>query len=513
MKNKGFTLIELLLAIAVLAIILSITVPVSISLIRNSKMDAFKSHARLLIQSINEQRTKNINFDVFALDEENIEELLGIQPENFYNLDFAMVGSEVAITVNGSGVWDGYTVCGTYKTLTAVIGDECELPYENYPIDLFIGDQATEYTQLNDVVATATGYAAVGLVDDNEESLILIVGYDNNRNQLWSESYDLGYGGELNSITAVADGYVAVGYQDYGTDDYDTYIVKFDLTGNILWDESLQGENGYDEEFNDVIAVSDGFVAVGYNGTNNGDFDGYNYGNEDAIIVKYDLNGNLLWINNVGGTDEETAFEVVDTIGGYVVTGDTYSDDNDFDDKNNGSGDIFIAKFSNDGTLVFSDCYGGSLWDDSWGGIVAVEGGFILAGFTSSTDGDMEDVDVDNNGDSIIVKFNSGFAIEWIEDYGGNDEEWLSGISTTPQGIVVTGTSFSNDGDLESTPYNETNFVVEFDNYGNVIKSDMYDGENRRDGFYGVGFDSYRKRIIVPSDYEGPGGTGCPPLC
>ena len=87
----------------------------------------------------------------------------------------------------------------------------------------------------------------------------------------------------------------------------DATIVKYDNSGNVVWKKNFGG-NGEDY-FCSVTEVSDGYIAVGVS-TNasfgNGDWLGISgKGGEDAIIVKYDLNGNLEWKKNFGANNKD----------------------------------------------------------------------------------------------------------------------------------------------------------------------------------------------------------------
>ena len=106
-----------------------------------------------------------------------------------------------------------------------------------------------------------------------------------------------------NAVTAVSDGVVAVGYSDaasFGNGDwagvtgkggYDAIIVKYDNNGNVIWKKNFGGNDA--EAFYSVTAVPDGIVAVG--GAANASFGSGDWtgiaakGNRDAIIVKFSV--------------------------------------------------------------------------------------------------------------------------------------------------------------------------------------------------------------------------------
>jgi len=130
----------------------------------------------------------------------------------------------------------------------------------------------------------------------------IIVKYDHDGNVVWQNNFG---GNEYNmyyGVTAVPDGVVAVGnssFDSFGTGDWeevsgkggtDAIIVKYDNNGNAVWKSNFGG-NGYDIYYG-VTAVQDGVVAVGSSGEKsfgNGDWEGFlGMGGPDAIIVKYE---------------------------------------------------------------------------------------------------------------------------------------------------------------------------------------------------------------------------------
>jgi len=107
-------------------------------------------------------------------------------------------------------------------------------------------------------------------------------------------------------------GFVAVG-RSSSTDisgltnagEYDHLIVKYDVDGNILWKKSSGGL--YYDELYRVIETSDGgFVAVGETGHNDQNDESH------AYIVKYDASGTELWSHTWVDTNDNIYFDVAE---------------------------------------------------------------------------------------------------------------------------------------------------------------------------------------------------------
>ena len=92
---------------------------------------------------------------------------------------------------------------------------------------------------------------------------------------------------------------------------------------DVLWKKNFGGSNA--DQYASVIAVSDGIVAVGaswYGSFGNGDWTGIaGKGSYDAIIVKYDNNGNVLWKKNFGGSSRNSYNSVTEVSDGFVAVG------------------------------------------------------------------------------------------------------------------------------------------------------------------------------------------------
>lgn len=121
-KSKGFTLIELLAVIVILAVILSITVPSVVSLIKDSTKQSFVLDTKNVLEAINNKRLKNINFDPTSINETTLESTLDIASDNYQTITVTVVSDEVHITIVGKNKWAGFTTCGTEDEVSVVEG-------------------------------------------------------------------------------------------------------------------------------------------------------------------------------------------------------------------------------------------------------------------------------------------------------------------------------------------------------------------------------------------------------
>jgi ribosomal protein S11 len=135
----------------------------------------------------------------------------------------------------------------------------------------------------------------------------------------------------------------------------DGFVVKYDTDGNVLWAKSAEGasfEGNYglasDNGRNIYVQGNSSSPVITFNGTSltKPDTDGGGY------IVKYDPNGNLIWVKSASGISSRYGSNnlATDVSGGVVTTGSFYSSTISFGSKtltnSSDSSDMFIAKLS-----------------------------------------------------------------------------------------------------------------------------------------------------------------------
>ncbi len=138
------------------------------------------------------------------------------------------------------------------------------------------------------------------------------------------------------------------------------YLAKTDLAGNILW-KKVWGAEGHNY-FNDMMIDEKGFMYL--TGNTNGDFEGNENANEmgdcgderhacgDVILVKTDMEGNVIWARQ-WGSDKKTEYEygqqiILDEDQNIFVLSLIYSSDLVSSE---------VRKFDSDGNLIWSKIF------------------------------------------------------------------------------------------------------------------------------------------------------------
>lgn len=149
--------------------------------------------------------------------------------------------------------------------------------------------------------------------------------------------------------------------------------------------------------------------------------------------------GQLSWVKNFGGTDEDTAQSIIGTEdGGFAVLGFTKSTDGTLSDKTTSVNDYWLLKFDEEGELSWSKTYGGSKDDRGQQVLQTSDGGYAITGYAMS-----DDIDASANQgfhDNWVLKLDALGGIEWEKSFGfsGHDHSYDI-IETSDGGFFVAG--------------------------------------------------------------------------
>lgn len=304
-------------------------------------------------------------------------------------------------------------------------------------------------------------------VKQESDSIFIVAGYTNTNagywntyllkvdafcNLLWEttlvnaiseKSFDL--------IIAKDAGYIMVG-DAYNTtlSTLDALVTKTDSSGNLLWRKNIGGTNN--ELFYSIVENNDSsLVATGYTDT-------YGAGLSDFYIVKMDNDGNTLWQKTYGGTGKELAMSICKTNNkGYAVTGYTLS-------YGSGGKDFWLLRLNENGDTLWSKTYGGIQDDTGYEVQQTQDGGFIIAGYTTS---------FGNGGNALVVKTDSLGNLQWQKDYGGYYFDQLFSVKETTGGnYIMAGHTASSGNGMQDV------WVVKINQYGDTLWTKTYGGTN-----------------------------------
>lgn len=312
---------------------------------------------------------------------------------------------------------------------------------------------------------------------------------DSNGNIQWQKSFGGTSSDVAQSVQQTKDGGFIVAGSSHSSDEdvnenkgnTDFWIVKLDGTGNIQWKKSLGGTNN-DGAYEVQQTIDNGFIVTGYSTSSDCDVT-VNHGemdHPDYWIVKLDVNGNIQWQKSLGGSNPDYAYSIRQTPdGGYITAGYSTSTNGDVS-GNHGSPDFWIVKLNNNGSIQWQKSFGGGYIDATYSIQLTTDDGYIIAGKSNSINGDV----TGNHGsptfaDYWVVKIDNNGIIQWQKSLGGTvDDIAYSVQQTTDGGYIVAGSSNSNDDDVNENQGYLDAWIVKLDSSGNLQWQKSFGGSN-----------------------------------
>ena len=268
-----------------------------------------------------------------------------------------------------------------------------------------------------------------------------------------------------------------------------TNLLIINAQPSIQWQKSFGGSQS-DGAYSICQTIDGGYVVAGYTESNDSDIAVF-HGNQDYWILKLNNTGSIEWQKSLGGTDKDFSFSIQQTSdGGYIVAGQSISDDIDIS-GNHGQEDYWIVKLNSSGNIQWQKSLGGSNNDYAYSIIQTISGGYIVAGTTKSTDGDISfhHGTIAIQYDYWVVNLDSAGTILWEKTLGGGSNDLAECvIQTTDSGFVIAGRSSSNDGEVTghhgTTQYSDL-WIVKLNNSGNLQWQKSLGG-SLNDGAYSI---------------------------
>jgi hypothetical protein len=180
------------------------------------------------------------------------------------------------------------------------------------------------------------------------------------------------------------------------------------------------------------------------------------------------------WSQTYGGTGTDVAFSIITTLdGGYAIAGYTTSFGiNGFE--------FWLVKTDSNGVMQWDKTYGrgGPQWEsnEAYSVIATLDGGYAIAGYTWSYGAGMADY--------WLIKTDSLGNVQWTQTYGGDNVDKAETVVATPDGgYILVGIQWSFD------PTGV--WLVKTDASGNMQWNKTYEGLSATDA---------RRSVILTSD-------------
>ena len=229
----------------------------------------------------------------------------------------------------------------------------------------------------------------------------------------------------------------------------DVWVIRLDSSGAKLWERSFGG--ALDDGLFSMLQTTNGdFVLGGYSESGNtGNKTSPNRGGRDFWVIRLDANGNAIWDQTYGGSDDDNLQDIVETgDGGFICGGYSYSGiSGNKTSSNFGDSDFWIVRLDSSGNRIWDRSYGGTGPDTCYK-LTRAGSGFVAAGSSGS----------DTNGNKVsshfggldlwVVRLDVIGNVLWQQTYGGSDDEGSddSGVrfaAAHDGGFIIGANSFS----------------------------------------------------------------------
>jgi hypothetical protein len=248
---------------------------------------------------------------------------------------------------------------------------------------------------------------------------IYVIKTDASGDTLWTRTYggandDHGY-----SVQQTLDGgyIVAGGTNSFGAAGFDVYLVKTNASGDTIW--TRRYGMALDEEGYSVQQTSDtGYIIAGYTAS-------FGAGRHDVYLIKTKANGDTVWTRNYSAGFAAEGQSVQQTSdSGYVIAGFSYP-------SAPRGYDFFLVKTNALGDTLWTRSYEGNGTDYGYSGRQTADGGYIITGLTYNNPAFMY---------VYTIRTNAGGDTLWTKTYGGGGEQRGNSVQQTLDGgFVVAG--------------------------------------------------------------------------
>jgi gliding motility-associated-like protein len=359
-------------------------------------------------------------------------------------------GNAIAVDESGNIFITGYSWSDNFPTTAGVYSESFNGVKDAY-VSKFTNDLSTllvstfiggsSWDNGLSITVESTGEVIIAGATGSPNFPIAGISYDNTYNGGSNDVFVCKLDNDLSSI--IASTFIGGGDDDYG------YDLTLDQAGNVF----VTGRT----ESTDYPAI--------------GGFDlSFNGGFEDVFVSKLNNDlSTLLASTYIGGSTDEGADAIItDDAGNVFISGFTYSDDfptagMPFDSTHNGSGDIFIAKFNNDLSVLSAATFiGGSNFEESHAIAMDSSQNIFIAGYTGSSEypstQGVFDSTFNGNHDAIITKINNDLSEILASTFigGADDDDCYGLVIEGAENVFIAGISFSTDYPVTGNAFDDT---------------------------------------------------------
>jgi len=266
----------------------------------------------------------------------------------------------------------------------------------------------------NSLVLSGSASKGAGSADQG-----FILKYDFTTDLRWKESIDAEGDEDVYDFAEDDRYWYLAGGEQLRIDFFYGFVYRIEKTSFDITKEFFSGEG--EAQFNAVLPTEDGFYAAGWS-RGLGE-------NRDLFLKKVSASGEELLEEYVGGSEVESAVDLVAVGNDLYVLGFTYS-------FGEGDREYYLLKYTND-ELVWAKTYGSPAYEEPQNIIATSDGNLLIAGHSTEFDADH---------DAHCLKLDLEGNVIWEKWIGGDQHDGCEGLLETGEGnyiFVARSESFS----------------------------------------------------------------------
>lgn len=275
---------------------------------------------------------------------------------------------------------------------------------------------------------------------------------------------------------------------------------------DIIWQRYLGG-TGFDTGKEIRICEGGALLIAGDTFSKNG-LGVQNHGlSGDIFIRKFSTQGTIFWQRTLGGLGiEELADLEATPDGGWVLLGTTDSEEGD-PGLGKGLMDMWLVKLDANGAMEWNKRYGGSGNDQGFSILPLANGDYLIGGASGSRNGDMETCFHHGGVDGWVALLDSKGEIKWSRLLGGSQYDKVVRLHQNANEYWVIAVSSSHDGDIRTQTGDKDVQIFRLDPKGEILGQIQVGGENA-DEIYDSRLLADGKLLMAGTTFSGTGYIG-----
>ena len=249
---------------------------------------------------------------------------------------------------------------------------------------------------------------------------ILFVKFSPEGDAIWARTWGGSEYDYAPDVLAASDGVYVCGYTDsFGTGGSDALLLKYSIEGEFCWARTFEGAEG--DSFHSITEYEGSILVTGNTAS-------YGVGDKDVLIMKWDSEGNALWVRTWGDVGSRGLNDlIVVTDGSLVGAGAT----NRYD---TGNWEVLLLSVNTDGDILWSKIWSSPNWDAAYALEDDLDGSLYICGEGINAAGEWTDVEGTLSIPDLTIGFPEGTAnpIEGIVSVA-------EGTENLPEGVIDSG--------------------------------------------------------------------------